>query len=127
MSYMRVIPRDLFNDANLLKCIGKLVLAIHDGVINFLEVDLESTYANFEIYQDESDGSTYVGNVKFKLVDLGVHLHFYKPLNSRQEWPLELRLYDESYAVFDSEGVVVLDVEELRDAVEKFKNSRQHL
>ncbi len=29
--YTRVIPRDLFNEAKLLKCIGRLVLLIHDG------------------------------------------------------------------------------------------------
>ena len=29
--YERVIPRDLFNEAKLLKCVGLLVLKIHDG------------------------------------------------------------------------------------------------
>ena len=31
MSYDRVIPRDLFNEAKLLKCLAQLVLLIHDG------------------------------------------------------------------------------------------------
>lgn len=29
--YQRVIPRDLFNEAKLLKCLGRLSLFIHDG------------------------------------------------------------------------------------------------
>lgn len=29
--YQRVLPRDLFNESKLLKCIGQLVLLIHDG------------------------------------------------------------------------------------------------
>jgi hypothetical protein len=29
---IRVLPRDAFNDANLLKCIGQLVLLIEDDV-----------------------------------------------------------------------------------------------
>ena len=30
MSYARVIPRDLFNEANLLKCLGKVALILMD-------------------------------------------------------------------------------------------------
>lgn len=30
-SYRRVLPRDLFNEAKLLKCLGQLSLMIHDG------------------------------------------------------------------------------------------------
>ena len=31
MTYRRVLPRDLFNEAKLLKCLGQLALIIHDG------------------------------------------------------------------------------------------------
>ncbi len=30
MPYHRVLPRDLFNDANLLKCMGRLIMLIDD-------------------------------------------------------------------------------------------------
>lgn len=30
--YQRVIPRDLFNESKLLKCIGQVSLLIHDGI-----------------------------------------------------------------------------------------------
>jgi hypothetical protein len=33
--YIRVIPRDLFNEAKLLKCVGRLCLLIHDGATPF--------------------------------------------------------------------------------------------
>lgn len=33
-NYERVVPRDLFNEANLLKCIGKLVLEIEEWVFD---------------------------------------------------------------------------------------------
>lgn len=31
MTYARVIPRDLFNEAKLLKCLGRLALLHHEG------------------------------------------------------------------------------------------------
>lgn len=33
MKYNRVLPRDAFNDANLLKCIAKLTMDIEDGYL----------------------------------------------------------------------------------------------
>lgn len=30
MTYQREIPRDLFNEANLLKCLGQISLIAHD-------------------------------------------------------------------------------------------------
>lgn len=106
MSYQRVLPRDLFNEANLLKCIGRLVLLIEDGKLPGW------TYKHagnaFIIEQDESDGSLSVFNILFYFN--GGNVHMRRPLNARGPWPLLADGYDECY-VFDDDGNFVLDTE----------------
>jgi hypothetical protein len=102
---IRVLPRDAFNDANLLKCIGQLVLFIEDGKINLgYEYDGEP----FDIVQDESDGSTFVRNISFYTPGDNGHagelIRHRRPLNSRNVWPLMLYLNDNEYYAFDEKG-----------------------
>jgi len=69
MSYLRVIPRDLFNESKLLKCLGQVCLHIHDNRAGRLAM-VESGAADgeqFEIDQNEFDGSLYVSNLQFRL------------------------------------------------------------
>ena len=98
-TYIRVIPRDLFNEANLLKCLGQLYiqLELKGGHHSW---SLNHTGDRFEIEQDESDGSTSVAN--FWLSFDGQVYFFNRPLNSREPWPLYVR--DTDVAVFDSYG-----------------------
>ena len=110
MSYYRVIPRDLFNEGNLLKCYGKLYIELEKiGMENrLIHVRPES---NFEVVQDES-GFTYLNNVYM------TSIQFYRPLNSREDWPLyALNVEtDDEYSVFDNEG-------NLDEEFKKFLNS----
>lgn len=87
MSYTRVIPRDLFNEANLLKCLGQLYLLAekHPDLNASIEHCTDECDA-FEICQDPNDGTTYVANIN--IVINGVPLHVFRPLNSRDPWPL---------------------------------------
>lgn len=97
---IRVLPRDAFNDANLLKCIGKLTLLIVDGDIENLFFDYDGQ--PFDIHQDPSDGSTYVENVKFTgKGNQGINLE--RPLNSREGWSL---IADGNIDVFNEDGII---------------------
>ncbi len=40
MSYMRILPRDAFNEANFLKCLAKLTMDIEDGLLPFLTMSM---------------------------------------------------------------------------------------
>lgn len=85
MSYPRTIPRDLFNEADLLKCYGRLVILLgetrdHRASITPDQVD------SFDIQQDDGSGGITIANLAFKVG--GVRYDLQRPLNSRRAWPL---------------------------------------
>lgn len=105
MSYTRVLPRDLFNEAKLLKCLGKLSLAIHDGMAPYqfeLEHDDCDGVAGFAIEQRTDDGGLYCTNLRLTLNGLTVAL--YTHYNSKDNYPLYYEWGDESDRVFDEKG-----------------------
>lgn len=105
MSYQRVIPRDLFNEASLLKCYGALYIALDDMGCKdafFENEDVES----FDIDQRLDDGSLFITNLP--LIVHGVHCTLVRPLNSRRSYPLYLESESnpdaEPIAVFEDDG-----------------------
>ena len=105
--YARVIPRDLFNEASLLKCLGKLALILMDrpSSAEFEEDELKAD--GFRIVQSEGDGAIEVENLPFLIA--GHRYRLYRPLNSREPWPLwcESPFSDhdgDDCEVFDAEG-----------------------
>lgn len=103
MSYLRVIPRDLFNEAKLLKCLGKISLMIHDNQLPFITVNHEDEREGFKIEQSDNDGSIYVSNLHF-FDNSGTPLYFYHPLNSKANWSLMLDYNGNTYFCFDDNG-----------------------
>lgn len=92
-NYRRVIPRDLFNEASLLKCLGRLVIELervdHGGAVGF---DVEDV-SHFDIVQSQDDGSISVANLPFSV--RGRKYRLSRPLNSRQPCPLWLSSDDD--------------------------------
>jgi len=107
MSYVRTIPRDLFNEANLLKCYGQLWLKL-EGLRCAAELDEDELRADgFRIVQSPSDGALTIANLPFRVA--GEQLRLWRPLNSREPWPLwcdnpEGGDGDEEVEVFTAEG-----------------------
>jgi hypothetical protein len=102
MSYLRVIPRDLFNEADLLKCLGRLWINLeHLGKEHFL-VHVDHTIEHFDIDQNETTGGIYVNNVQLTINDVEYFLE--RPLNSRQSYPLMITVNDEDFRVFNEDG-----------------------
>lgn len=104
MSYQRVIPRDLFNEASLLKCLGRLWIVLDNlhEVNHKAKLKQKDDFADFCTQQDPSDGSIFSENVKFYIC--GKFRHLYRPLNSRDAWPLWLNLDGREIEVFDDAG-----------------------
>jgi hypothetical protein len=101
MPYYRVIPRDLFNEANLLKCFGQLYLNLENaGLADLLEHDDDGEA--FDVDQNESSGGIYLRNVR--LTVRGEECALERPLNSRRPYPLHLITEDEIIEVFADDG-----------------------
>lgn len=101
--YTRVIPRDLFNESKLLKCLGQLTLKIHDGKAPGLTVEDEGD--EFDVRQEPSDGTLYVANLKFQLH--GEEVDFRSRYNSKAAYPLDYHgpgSSDDPTQVFGDEG-----------------------
>ena len=104
MSYTRVIPRDLFNEANLLKCFGKLFCNLEKVNSKFsLEFD-DSSEERFDVQQYIDDGSLYIRNIHLQDKD-GNRVKLFRPLNSRLQYPLvAVNSSNEDVFVFDEDG-----------------------
>lgn len=99
MSYQRVIPRDLFNEANLLKCYGQLWIKTEE----MPNVKMTHHGNAFVVEQDRSDGSLYIFNVRLSI--RGRHYVLRRPVNSREPWPLYAQEGDYAeWEVFDDNG-----------------------
>lgn len=116
MSYRREIPRDLFNEAKLLKCLGQLALKLKYDPTSRWPTEIwhvtqcdddeedDITRPGFEIRQRPDDGSIYCDNLEVKCC--GHVLGFYSPLNSRQPYPLVCSRPDGEDAVFTDDGAL---------------------
>lgn len=104
-NYRRVLPRDLFNEANLLKCLGRLWIVLDDRRGHTARI-VEEDVPAFDIVQNEATGGIYVRNLTFAVG--GREFDLERPLNSRQPWPLYVSAADdpdfEEIAVFDDGG-----------------------
>lgn len=103
MFYQRVIPRDLFNEANLLKCYGRLWLLLEPRMEGSrLTVQFTFSGAAFDVEQNPADGSLSIDNVELWI--RGVRCSLYRPVNSRSTWPLYL-----AYSVGGQDDIPVFD------------------
>jgi hypothetical protein len=105
MSYTRVMPRDMFNDSNLLKCMGCVYINLEK--LNLRHAELEPDAESFDIEQNPDDGSTYVANVP--LIVNGERYRLFRPLNSREPFPLYVIAGDEEISVFNDNGSFDID------------------
>lgn len=107
MSYLRVIPRDLFNEASLLKCYGQLYLNLEKMGLEGRLVH-EADDEHFEVNQNPNDGAIGLGNITLWDRDGDIDVrpcHLYRPLNSRKPYPLWLRYGEEDdIPVFNDDG-----------------------
>jgi len=99
MTYLRVIPRDLFNEANLLKCLGRLALINLRGGLPKGWCVKHSSH-DFAVHQNSADGGIWCSNVLLVHPSYG-SMPLERPLNTRKAWNLVTSDYVE---VFDGQG-----------------------
>lgn len=112
MSYIRAIPRDLFNEANLLKCHGQLFIHLEGRLPNG---GFPEDVSHFEVEQDPNSGALYIVNLPFTIGRRQFRLT--RPLNSRNPWPLYVECPDdpefEVIAVYNENGSLTDEMESL--------------
>lgn len=108
MNYERVIPRDLFNEGNLLYCLGKLYIELEKIRKEDLLVHLDN---EFNVVQLPEDGSITVTNVLVKID--GQHQEIWRPLNSRRKFPVYIRTGYEYTSIFEEDGTLTEEFIEL--------------
>lgn len=92
--YKRVIPRDLFNEGNLLKCLGRVALLIEDGFApEGMRLEHTGPAQGFEI--DQAPGSGDICCINLMLVTNGGRAHVWRSLNSRGKWPIFIGAADD--------------------------------
>jgi hypothetical protein len=104
MNYKRVIPRDLFNEANLLKCLGQIALLVHDYGNAYPKLLIDADYyetCGASIYQTD-DGELYTNNVSL-YID-GAKYTVLRKLNSREAYPVFIIYNDEYIDIFTKTG-----------------------
>lgn len=98
--YQRVVPRDLFNESKLLKCLGQLALLAHDGLV---KLTVENSGDEFRINQRSHDGGLYVcDGIQFKRGQLVLDL--FSLYNSKEPYPLMCETEDGEVCVFNDDG-----------------------
>lgn len=114
--YNRVIPRDLFNEGKLLKCMGRLCLLIHDDLVP-VKMSFDEDVDKFEIGLID-DGSLTIANLPVKIK--GIQFLFKTTYNSKANYPLYVQSPDyEEYLVFDEQGEFATEFKDFCENVDK--------
>lgn len=106
MSYSRVIPRDLFNESKLLKCLGQVALILHDYEGRYpVALDHTDEDQGFVIDQNESTGDLYCTNLRL-IRHNGEEITLSSQYNSKSTYPLWFEANDgqDCGEVFDDNG-----------------------
>lgn len=101
-NYTRVIPRDFFNEAKLLKCMGLLSLKILDAnVPEEIKITMEDSGDPFEVHLSD-EGSLFLTNYRTRIN--GVPVVFKTTYNSKSNYPFFCEYDYCDYAVFTEDG-----------------------
>jgi hypothetical protein len=89
--YMRIFPRDFFNESKLLKCMGQLTLQMEKGFgaeLGLKWVHDRQASEGFEIRQDGPLNGFYCDNVTLYSTKLDKEFFIYSVCNARTPYPL---------------------------------------
>ena len=99
-TFVRVLPRDLFNDSKILKCIGQLCLHIEDCKEPY-GIGYEYNELPFSIHQTFC-GHLFIANIIFKVRNKP--LLFKTVYNNKRPYPLLCEYNNIEYTVFTDKG-----------------------
>ena len=105
-NYTRVLPRDLFNEGNLVTNYGRLWILLEETSGHNAAI-VQEDVPFFDIKQNEATGGIFIANLTFTIDGMAYRLE--RPLNSREKWPLMVVENDddpdfEEVCIFDDDG-----------------------
>lgn len=101
-TYIRVIPRDFFNEAKLLKCMGLLSLMVLDRMIpEGINIEIDESGDPFNIELNE-DGLLFVSNYQVLINNTPVFVG--TTYNSKENYPFVAYVNYVEYPIFDEHG-----------------------
>ena len=100
MSYIRVIPRDFFNESKLLKCMGRVTIL--SEVTPEIDIEVEERNEPFDIQLNELWGKLEV--VNYPVTVNGERIKMGTEYNSKDNYPLILMYGNEEVRVLDEAG-----------------------
>jgi hypothetical protein len=109
--WMHEAPRDFFNYATLMRCLGKLSVAIHDEMTNGVKLTQEVDQDNpFQVEFDQYANCLSVKNysVYWHKRSERVRLDLWTPYNSEARYPLFTTVGGEELKVLDKDGKFAL-------------------
>jgi len=102
INHRRVVPRDFFNEAKLLKCMGFLALRILDNQLpEGINIEISEPGEPFEIGMLQ-DGSLFV--VNYPVTVNGEEVFMKTTYNSKDNFPMYCEIDYNDYLVFDEKG-----------------------
>ncbi len=103
--YKRVIPRDLFNEAKLLKCIGAFILEADGLAVLRKGIELPDEGEPFNVVQCPLTGALSISNYQFSFG--GLQLDLFTEYNSKANYPLWAEIdQGEQFLVLDESGKI---------------------
>jgi len=103
MSYLRVIPRDFFNESKLLKCLGKLLIN-SKTIGEEITIKFKEPAEPFNIELNESWAILVVTN--YKITVNGFTYTFGTTYNSKDNYPLVMLDEYEEINVLNEDGTI---------------------
>jgi hypothetical protein len=113
MNYQRIAPRDVFNEANFLKCIGQITHFIEAGTLKNVSFNHQLFNNDWVKFELDSDGELILKEHLFYRASDGEAINLSRNVNARGEWPILLVTEEWEYIdIFDSKGEISLEFEE---------------
>lgn len=118
--YQRVIPRDLFNESKLLKCMGRLCLLIHDR-----QTPVEMSFEEIDKFKIGLMDEGCLTIVNLPITIKGIPLIFKTIYNSKNQYPLFVEHEYCDYLVFNEDGNFASEFINFANNLKDENNNRQ--
>ena len=104
VDYLRILPRDFFNESKLLCCLGRVSVHVHDNKTGKVKITEVFDGKPFSVKQNQDTGNLYVEN--YRLFIQKEELFVYLPYNCTDtKYPLKGIWRNKEYQILSTNGL----------------------